>query len=325
LIVRLWLLGLALLGLEACVTHIPLSADYRGPKQLPEAVRTAELGTPGPGLVLVDDDEPLRARARFTVRQLSVPLAAANSDEIRFEYYDVGGTQRTPVIVLLPIFNGQPLVSRFFARFFANQGWAAVVVDRKNDPLEAFEKPEETIRGNLGEYRRVLDWIEQQPEIDSSRIGVFGVSLGAMDAVMLTALDERVDALVIAMAGGDLAYVMTNTRYRPVARTIDELAADEGVSREALREELARRIVTDPLTLAPYVDAQRVLMILTRTDAIVPFEAQQALRESLGAPEAVYLPTGHRPSVLYFPKVRNTAYKFFARQFEAMPVAVARH
>jgi hypothetical protein len=106
-------------------------------------------------------------------------------------------------------------------------------------------------------------------------------------------------------------------------RTIDSLIDDQGLTRDGLRASLDERLVTDPLELAPYVDAERVLMIVTRTDAIVPFEAQQALRAEMGTPETLYLPTGHRTSVLYMPKVRSIAYEFFARQFAAEPIAIA--
>jgi len=82
-------------------------------------------------------------------------------------------------------------------------------------------------------------------------------------------------------------------------------------------------IKLDPLAVAPYVDAERVFMILTRTDAIIPFEAQEQLRETMGSPESLYLMTGHRPSVVYFPKVRNAAFEFFVRRFERDEIAFA--
>ena len=111
---------------------------------------------------------------------------------------------------------------------------------------------------------------------------------------------RRVNSLVIAMAGGDLSYLLANTNYRRVVRTIDDLAASQGTSREALGAKLDAEIALDPLALAPYVDAERVLMIITRTDAIIPFEAQQQLRTGMGSPETLYLVTGHRTSVVYF-------------------------
>lgn len=308
-------------GLIACTTHVPLSDDYQGPNDWPagSALYSAPPSTP----LEVAEDVEARTRMHFAVRELSLPVGAESTDSIEFEYYDVAGEARTPVIVLLPVFNGQLAISRFFARYFANQGWAAVVVTRGRDPLDALTAPADTVQGNLQAHRRVLDWVEQEPELDARRIGVLGVSLGAMDGVLLAALDRRVHSLVIAMAGGDLSYVLTNTNHRRVARTIDDMAEELGTSREAVGEKLGAALALDPLAVAPYIDAERVFMVLTRTDAIIPFEAQEELRETMGSPEALYLMTGHRPSIVFFPKMRNAAFEFFVRQFAEPRVALA--
>jgi pimeloyl-ACP methyl ester carboxylesterase len=329
-------LSLVLVAVAGCVIHVPMARDYRGPHALPPAIR-AEVPADPPGPVLVQADRELRDRMRFDLRRVTLPSNVDPDASIDFDYYDfkggvavgdegdgrVGADARTPVVVLLPIFNGQLSITRYFARYFAHQGWAAVVVVRERDPLAEMFDPEAAIRANLTEYSRVLDWVEQQSELDPGRIGVFGISLGAMDAVMLTALDDRVDALVAAMAGGNLASVMMSTNYRRIVRRVHGMLSDSGMSREGFAASLARQIVTDPLALAPYVDAERVLMIMTRTDAIVPFESQEALRESMGAPETLYLPTGHRSSIVYFPKVRSSAFEFFARQFRSSHSALA--
>lgn len=311
-------------ALLACTTHVPLSDDYRGPDEWPVAASLYPL-SPSPRPLTVVGDVEARTRAHFVVREVSLPSSADPAASVAFEYYDVEGHERTPVIVLLPVFNGQLAIPRFFARYFANQGWASIVVTRGRDPLEVLTAPDETVLANLEDYRRVLDWVGQEPELDAARIGVFGVSLGAMDAVLLTALDRRVHSLVIAMAGGDLSYLLANTNHRRVSRTIDEMAEELGTSREELGAQLDAAIKVDPLAVAPYIDAERVFMILTRTDAIIPFEAQQRLYETMGEPEALYLATGHRPSVVFFPKVRNAAYDFFARRFAEARVALAMH
>jgi dienelactone hydrolase len=319
-----FLLSLVLAALAGCVIHVPMARDYGGPHQLPPAIFAVVPDDPVTP-VLVQADRELRDAIHFNLRRVALPSNVDASASIDFDYYDVDGDGRTPVVVLLPIFNGQLGITRYFARYFANQGFAAIVVVRERDPLSEMFDPETAIRANLAEYAHVLDWVEQQPELDPGRIGVFGISLGAMDAVMLTALDDRIDALVVAMAGGDLASLMMSTNYRRIVRRVDGMLADSGMSRELFAESLARQITTDPLALAPYVDAERVLMIMTRTDAIVPFAAQEALRASLGAPETLYLPTGHRPSVLFFPKVRSSAFEFFARRFDTSHIAVARN
>jgi hypothetical protein len=299
------------------VAHAPLSDQYRGPEALPIAI-VDRFGPPE--RILAAGAAPAvfereKRRFGFTVRQVTLPSNVAQGNAVAFDYYDVDGSKKTPVIIVLPIFNGQPIVTRYFARYFANQGWAAIAVDRTHDPLEDLGRPDEAIRQNLLEYRRVLDWVAEQPELDASDIGMFGISFGAMDAVMLTALDPRIDALVAAMAGGDLAYLLMNTSYRPVSRTVDGMLEATGLSRDDLEETLDSTITTDPLTLSPYVDAERVLMIMTRRDAIVPFEAQEELLSSMGSPEALYLPTGHRMSIVYFPKLRSSAREFFERHF----------
>jgi hypothetical protein len=292
-----------------------MSDAYPGPHALPVGMSVEIADDPAVPIVVRADRE-LRDRIHFDVHRVTLRATAGSDDSIGFDYYDVDGSQKTPVIVVLPIFNGQPIVTRYFAKYFANQGWAAVVADRGHDPLSDVDDPDALIRANLTEYRRVLDWIEQQPELDSSRIGLFGISFGAMDAVMLDAIDDRIDALVAAMAGGDLAYLMLNTSYRRVARKVDGMLEESGLTRDDLYDSLEKRIPTDPLTLAPYVDAERVLLIMTRGDDIVPFEAQEKLRESLGAPETLYLPTGHRSSIVFFPKLRSSAYEFFSRRFD---------
>src|SRR5688572_27958375 len=237
--------AVVLAALAACTTHVPLSDSYRGPDAWPtdgSIVYEDLVSEP----LEVEADVEMRTRAHFVVRQVSLPSATESADPIEFEYYDVDGDSRTPVVVLLPVFNGQLKIPRFFARYFANQGWAAVVVTRGRNPLDALTAPESAVRDNLQVYSRVLDWVELEPELDATRIGVLGVSLGAMDAVLLTALDHRVNSLVIAMAGGDLSYLFTNTNYRRVVRTIDGMAADLGTSRAALGAKLDAAIKLDP-------------------------------------------------------------------------------
>jgi X-Pro dipeptidyl-peptidase (S15 family) len=314
----------AALGM-GCVAHAPLPDQYRGPRELPIAMidEFGSVASDAPVIAPIAEMHDARRRPSFTLRRVSLASNAEPGTTIDFDYYDTNGDDTTPVILVLPIFNGNPIVTRYFARYFASQGWAAVALGRTRDPLDYITEPDEAIHDNLVDYRRVLDWIGEQPELDADRIGAFGISFGAFDGVMLTALDERIDALVAAMAGGDLAYLAMHTSYRPVSRTVEEMLADTGLTREALYDVLQRRVGADALTLGPYVDAERVLMVMTRNDTIMPFEAQQALHASMGTPEALYLPTGHRTSIVFFPKLRSSAYEFFGREFADGPATRA--
>lgn len=293
--------------------------EYPGPAELPPTLADSfefeyEASEP--------KTDRLRKRPEFVVREVILPAVSGIEDttelgEVRFEYFDVQGEEPTPVIVVLPIANGNMLVSRYFGRYFAEQGWATIVVDRLENPLErVLDDPERVIRRNILDYKRVLDWVDEHPEL--GELGIFGISFGGMAAVMLAALDDRVDAVVAAMAGGDLPYLMLNTSYRSVARQINQALRESGMSRERLAERLEGLIESDPLRFAPYVDAESILLVMTRTDMIVPFETQEKLRQELGEPETLYLPTGHRTSVFYFPLLRSSAFAFFERQFSVL-------
>ncbi len=296
-----------------CVTHKPLSDDYSGPEPLPESLaRQFSLASAPP----VMEDERARVRLGLRMREMVMPSLDSPDRNMHVEVYDVAATEPVPVIVILPIFNGQLRISRYFARHFVNQGWAVVVVDRDRSELEDdILDPEDAISASIRDYMRVLDWVAADPAYDPDRVGIFGVSLGGMDAVMLAALDDRVNSVVAAMAGGDLTDVVMSTSYRSINRTIEHQLEVSGLSREAFRRELDENIRTEPVALAPYVNAEDVLLILTRGDWIVPFSAQEELLESLGNPESLVLPTGHRTSVVYFPLLRSTAFDFFRRRF----------
>ena len=46
----------------------------------------------------------------------------------------------------------------------------------------------------------VIDWLVEQPEVDASRIGVSGISMGSYWGMRIAAYDERVAALATASA-----------------------------------------------------------------------------------------------------------------------------
>ncbi len=313
----------ALVGAAAvagCVHYAPLDPAYTGPAQLPSKIVAQYAYAPPP---LKPRISAVKKRRGYAVREVRLqPVERPRSDNrlastIDFEYFDPAGKGPTPVVLLLPILNGNLRVTRYFAHYFAEQGWAALVMGRDREPIPLeLEHVEQTMRRNLLDYRRVLDWIASNPAFDAKRIAVFGISFGGIDAVILSALDPRVDAVVAGMAGGTLPYLFVNTSYRSVARQVAREERREGLSRAQLARSLAAQLQTDPMRFAPYLDAHKLFMIMTHTDWIVPFEAQQALRRRLGRPEAVVLPTGHRPSVVYFPLIRRDAYEFFARRFE---------
>ena len=89
-----------------------------------------------------------------------------------------------------------------YAEAFAAAGLAAVVFDNRN--LGASEgKPRQDIDPwqQARDYRSAITFAQSLPEIDSTRIGVWGTSYSGAVALQVAAVDKRVKAVVVQVPG----------------------------------------------------------------------------------------------------------------------------
>jgi dienelactone hydrolase len=102
------------------------------------------------------------------------------------------------------------------------------------------------------DYRRGLDYLKTRPEIDSTRIGAFGYSMGGTQTFLLTGVDGRIKAAVACAT--------------PVDKSPTSLIA--------------------PRNIARAIDSRPFLMIAGRNDEMCPpAEAERVLR-TMGSPAA---------------------------------------
>ena len=306
----------AVASISGCVTHEPLADDYSGPVERPAEI-VERFAYPAEQ-IQNRSVQVRKQKGKFVVREVAFPIDVEDDEiEVQLEYYDIEGTARTPAIVVLPVLNGRNFFARQFAHYFAARGYAAIIVhtNQKRTMFEDMADAERAIRRSVTKHRKVLDWIEQNDELDPDRIGVFGASLGGLNAALLMALDDRVAAASPALAGGDLASIFLGSEYHRVARAVDNAAAEKGLTRAEMYDYLSDDIQSDPIAVARYMDASNVLMVLARRDRTIPFAEQEALRQEMGGPEAIYLPTGHILSALYLPYLKRRVYRFFNERF----------
>ncbi len=315
---RLCLPILALAGLlSSCASVEPLERPY--PVAVPMPPEVAErfdyqAGTARAELTL------LRENSTYRVYEGEFPPDIAGSDDdtpITFEYYEQVGGERAPVVLVLPILNGQKIVVMPFATHFANNGYNAVIVDtvQRKTLLEDILEPEAAIRRTAIRHRRVLDWIETMPNIDQEKIAVFGASLGGFNSLFLTATDQRVRASALALVAGDLPYVLTHSSEGRVIDAVEDAMETLQTDREGVRQYLDEHIVSDPMSLARYIDPERVLVVLAKFDDAIHYEKQLELLDAMGNPEAITLPTGHVTTAAYLFYLRSSVLDFFNRQF----------
>lgn len=185
------------------------------------------------------------------------------------------------------------------ALYLAAQGYACVlpeIVDHgarrtgANPSLHGLDvkRTHDGIIESVGDARRTLDYVLTRPDIDGQRIGLVGMSLGAIMGSILTAIDPRVKTAVLLVGGADWKLLKPN-----------DYPADP--AQAALLEPV------DPKNFAGRIAPRPVLLINARQDEFIPRPASDALFAATGEPKKqVWLDGGHVLSpMLVVPPVKQ--------------------
>jgi len=127
------------------------------------------------------------------------------------------------------------------------------------------------------DLHRALDYLAGRPEVDVTRAGYVGFSMGTINGVAFVARDPRVRAAVFCIGGARL-------------HELRVVGQDPALARE---HALVARII-DPEHFAPLIAPRPVLMINGRQDEVVPPAAAEALYVALNEPkQIVWYDGGH--------------------------------
>ena len=310
------LLGVMLVAPGCC--HLRYLPGARNPVAVPQRVIDA-VAYSKPG-TLTCTESNLESNARFTVHRIETAALANHvrtNRTLALDYYRPVGTNRTAVILVLPIIGGGYPLEKIFCSYFARQGMAAVLVrrDRLKRTIDRLEEVDDILRQAAIDARQAIDWVETRRELDSARIGVFGISMGGIRAAFLTPLDPRIRAAAIGLAGGDLPYIVTHSTESGLTRRRRSYLEKTGLNEPEFEKELQKIVNCDPLAVASAVDPGKVLLVIAAIDTAVPTSKQLELRRAMGRPETVFLPTGHYTALLFVPYIKSACLRFFKERF----------
>jgi alpha-beta hydrolase superfamily lysophospholipase len=179
------------------------------------------------------------------------------------------GIEKPPVVVLVPGLDSVKEELQYTADHFLRRGLATLSIDGPGQGEAEYELPIEPA------YERpvaaVLDWVEKRNDLDPSRAGLYGISLGGYYALRAAAHEPRLKA-VVSNAG---PYKFGDLWDELPALTRQAFTHRSGASGEA---EARRR--ADLLTLE---QVERVLcptlIVSGKLDRIIPFsEAERSAR-----------------------------------------------
>jgi uncharacterized protein len=152
--------------------------------------------------------------ARTTVR---IPTAAG--DEIEAWLYRPEGAGPHPAIVMAHGFAAVKAGGLApFAEAFCREGFAAIPFDYRQwggssgEPREVVSVPRQR-----EDYRTVIDWAVTHPDIDETRIFVWGTSFSGMHAVEIAATDARPRG---AIAQNPLVDGLAGMKMAPLGRSL---------------------------------------------------------------------------------------------------------
>jgi esterase/lipase len=270
------------------------------------------------------------------------PTVYEKNNTVRGEYFQPQRTDKAPLAILVHGMGDYGAVPcKFLARSLVKKGIACYVL------YQVFHSSRlpESLRGkvyDLGpdewfesycisviDIRQVIDWAEQVPEIDSSRISAIGISFGGFVSSIAMGIDRRIKAGVFLVSGGNASKMVWegNRRYmnkwniyseeeyhniqRNYREYLDEIA-EKGIDNVS---PFRRDFLTDPLSYAYLLRERPVLMINALWDQVVPKKATLDLWEECGRPEITWYPAGHPSLWLWYPLIIRRILRFLNTAF----------
>ena len=309
-----------LLLLAGCASYEPKGSSRAALPLPPDLVQYYSYSQDG----LAATVNPIEQQDSYSVKEVSLAVPGS-CRPIQMVWYAPATNEPSPLILISPIRGSDTFVVDGVARMFAEHGYHAAIVKRFRygfDPVGPLTQVEDFLRTAIVRQRQALDWLLNQPGVDGSRVGTFGISYGAIVNASLAAIDPRVKINVIDLAGGPLAGVMRSSDEHSLRRDWRQSRRSHELTNRQLYDAFEKVVLTDPVKLAPYVERDNVLMLIARFDHSVPTKYQMNLWEALGKPRADFVPLGHYTSILALPAHRLTTMRFFTDRFDRpQPIA----
>lgn len=238
----------------------------------------------------------------------------SSGDELaEFYFLAPPDTGPRPFVLCLPILAGGEQLMWLIAMDMAHRGYAVAWSKRVTSALKPPQRGHELellLRRTVVHNRMLLDWARRQDNVEPERMGCIGVSLGAIVATLMLAVESDLRAGALCLAGGDLPDLLINSAENRVARWRRWRRRTDGVAGSELARELRRFVLSDPARIGPYIPTHKVLMVGGSFDEVVPRRNQEVLWESLGRPERRALPLGHYTAFLAFSSILDSVAGF---------------
>ncbi len=268
----------------------------------------SDLSETEPGVISTRD------RSGYSIRKLQFGTHLAH-------LYIPDGIRNAPAVLILPITQGD-YYTKQIAQVLVQKGFVGLRFQSRGQLLsarlsrDAFQGFEAAIRSDVIAVLGAVNWLSRQSYVDADRIGIVGISMGAIVGSIAAGVDPRIRSGVFMLGGGDLAGILFSSKEPGLVSLRKRIENEEDLSPEELVAEAGRRLRNvDPLTYAGRLDPSRILMINAFFDDVIKRRYGKAFWRAAGEPPMIMLPTGHYSAGLFFPYATRRMLKHLEREF----------
>ena len=309
-----WLLCLVMIAAvehgEARFTPTPAEVD------VPERFRLEERRFPY-------EIEPQLETANYRVSTVRFPSPVVSADvdnnTVHAEYFQAKAPGKRPAVVVLHILGADFALSRYLAARLADRGVSALFIklpyygERRPKGGAKFlshdiDRSVLAMRQGVCDVRYAAAWLGGRDEVDATKLGVTGISLGGIVSSLAASIDPTLNRAALLLAGGSLHDILWEMPER------DAMTAREAWIASGRTKAQFQALTTpfDPLTYASRLKGKRVIMMDGNVDEVIPPYSATALWEAAGRPPIEWYDCGHYSSVGFLlPAIRSTV-EFFA-------------
>ncbi len=326
----------------AAKTDAAFSATALQPALAPVAADTDEVKKSLPFFAQPVDEVVFRASPKRSSRGLRVwdvrfasPVTTGfeGNDTVHAVLYEptregaASATGDRPAVVILHHLENDPILEEVMAAYLARRGTVAMVMmlpfygERRGDanPVdEIFEKPDTMVRfikQAVLDSRRAWDVLRHWPAVDPDRVGLLGVSLGALNASIVGGVEPRIRRIAMVLGGGDLPSIVFN-------ESSETKEARAALAKRGIGPSDLRRMWTDiePLRYAHRMRGASVLMLNTREDEVIPRASTERLAEAIGdTAEVIWFDGDHTGMLPKVPQIFGRIRRHFDQPAPTSP------
>ena len=216
----------------------------------------------------------------------------------RVRYYNASSNS---AIVILPQRGGGYNFAQLIAAYLATNGISAYVIETPFhgkrlpsgvksicDVQMDLAKLKGIFRQAVTETRSLIDLVEEE------KIGICGISLGAIYASIVYGVDERVSSACLIAGCGNLADLIYESEDI-FANHLRNYLIEIGIKRKELKESLKE---IEPCNYIDRSKSRNLLMVNGRKDKDAPLDYAQDLAKAWGNPKQILTKRGHVSMVL---------------------------